>query len=212
MGQFIDLAGQRYGRLLVVSLARRDRRSYWNCRCDCGTERVLDNHVLRTGNTTSCGCMKRDQTIERLTTHGLAGTRYYNLWCGVVARCYNTNSVGFKNYGGRGIKMCRGWRNDPAAFVAWCKAQEPIPKGYTLDRRNNDGPYSPGNCRFASSIDQARNARSNIRVQINGRDMVLTEAAAKYSDISYRGVAMRVSRGWSPRDAVLTPRQRRATR
>lgn len=151
--QRVDLAGQRFGRLLVVSYAEtRKRRAYWNCLCDCGNAPVMLGKDLRSGHSQSCGCRERMK-------HGYQQHRFYYTYMGMMKRCYDQNHVGYQNYGGRGITVCDEWRQDIARFIAWCDSIEEIPTGHTLDRKNNDGNYEPGNCRFASKREQQLNSR-----------------------------------------------------
>lgn len=158
-----DIAGQRYGRFLVIKYAEtRKKKAYWLCRCDCGNERTIETACLRSGNSRSCGCLRNEVTVARNTKHGFAKKgrqhKYWRLWNSTRTRCYTPTDKSYYLYGGRGIVMCDEWQ-DAAAFVAWCQSQEPIPAGYSLDRRNVNGNYEPGNCRFASALTQSRNRR-----------------------------------------------------
>lgn len=110
-----DMAGKKFGKITVVDFAfkGKDGRDKWNCCCDCGKELVIDGKNLRTGNTKSCGCVRLEKAIARILTltktHGLKKTRLYRLWSGMKARCNNPNTVSYRLYGGRGIKVCNEW-------------------------------------------------------------------------------------------------------
>ena len=155
-----DITGQRFERWLVVRFSHvgNFQRSYWLCRCDCGTERIVARSLLQEGQSRSCGCLKRDVTIALKTTHGNnranKSTREYNSWVGLINRCKNQNQKSFKDYGGRGIKVCKKWRNSFAAFLA---DMGPRPVGTTLDRKNADGNYHKRNCRWATAMQQRHN-------------------------------------------------------
>ena len=108
MGKFIDLTGQRFGRLVVVS--RADNSGYgkvmWLCQCDCGSKPVVVAGNLRSGTTQSCGCVHREKLGELNRTHGLSRSRIYYLWHGMRTRCNNENCASYIHYGGRGITVC----------------------------------------------------------------------------------------------------------
>lgn len=156
MAPFRDLVGEQFGRLTVVALVSRHRVSVWRLRCVCGNEIVAPSTVLGCGNTRSCGCFKLERNREVPFVHGQTRTPTYRSWSHAKERCYNPNTKNYPEYGGRGIRMCDEWRNNFAAFFAYIG---PKPRGYLLDRINNDGHYEPGNVRWVTHKESANNRR-----------------------------------------------------
>jgi hypothetical protein len=160
----IDIAGQRFGRLVVIRRTGTKRTSaVWLCHCDCGTNRHISGAALRSGNTQSCGCLHREAVIEsnrRKRRHGMAGTGTYRAWQDMKTRCTNSRRKCWNDYGGRGISICARWSNSFENFLADMGERPP---GLTLDRINNDDGYKPSNCRWATRLDQTHNRRPNPR-------------------------------------------------
>ena len=142
--------------------ANNRRHNVWLCRCDCGNEVEVIATDLTTGHTCSCGCLMRETASKTMTTHGKTGTRLNVVWQGMLARCNNQHHKSYKNYGGRGIKVCDEWL-DFTAFEEWAFANgydENAPRGQcTLDRIDNNGNYEPNNCRWADMKTQMQNQR-----------------------------------------------------
>lgn len=155
---FIDLTGNKYTRLTVIGFAgSRHRKSYWNCLCECGNEKIIRSDPLKDGSIRSCGCLNKEKTRERTTIHNGCGTPEYTSWQSMKARCYCKSAAEYPNYGGRGIIVCDRWKGSFINFLS-DMGKKPKPE-YSLDRINNDGNYESGNCRWASKTTQSRNTR-----------------------------------------------------
>lgn len=168
----IELAGRRFGRLTVIRQSDKYTvRPEWVCRCDCGSEVTVKGECLRTGGTRSCGCLKKEKSIERQTRHGFLANglrpKLYDVWEHIKQRCYNQNNEFFNRYGGRGIGMCDEWRNDFQAFISWAESNG-YKEGLTIDRIDNDGNYEPGNCRWVTNEQNCGRNSRNVKIECNG--------------------------------------------
>lgn len=197
MAKAKDLTGQIFGRLTVLECVGKNnsRHYFWRCRCTCGVEIVVQGSHLKSGNTQSCGCLQREKTGEANQTHGLSYSSVYHVWSHIKSRCFDLKHKQYKDYGGRGIKMYSAWIDNFQAFYDYVSKLEHFGEnGYTLDRINNDGNYEPGNLKFSTKSEQARNRRVTIFVEYNGEKMTLVDAAEK-SGISYQTLASRLKSG-----------------
>ena len=203
MWKVTDLTGQKFGRLTVIELLperNKVRNSIWRCKCDCGNEKLVTTALLNNGNTKSCGCIKIENPPRLI--HGKAGTSIYQKWHHMVLRCHNKDNKGYKDYGGRGITVCSRWKE---SFSNFYEDMGDCPEGKSLDRIDNNGPYSPENCRWATKETQQGNKRSNINVSIDGKEMCL-KAACRILNMDYNRVHARITKEkHSILEALTTP-------
>lgn len=149
--------GDTYHYLTFIrDLGTRKWSRWWLMKCTCGVKKEFLACHVKSGATKSCGCYKYSLAKGRLTTHGKSRTPTHNSWLNMLQRCMNDKHPSYKNYGGRGIKVCRRWRN---SFSNFFEDMGERPPGTTLERSNNDGNYSPSNCVWADRFKQAQNSR-----------------------------------------------------
>lgn len=190
-----DLTGKRFGRLTVLEHDYVDYNgiSFWRCICDCGNETVVRSTSLKNGMTKSCGCYRRDQSIQRSTKHGLCDHPLYIVWTDMKRRCHNENEPCWYRYGGRGITVCDEWINDFKTFYNWA-IEHGWESGSTLDRRDNDEGYNPYNCRFVDEVTQANNRSSNRLIKYSNETNTIAEWATIFN-INYFTLRARINRG-----------------
>lgn len=171
-------AGERFGRLTVTT-TRVPSQTHVECVCDCGTaHRVV---AYNWGRTRSCGCLQREEVARRSTIHGRSGTPSYTCWWNMIQRCSDPRNKYWLCYGGRGITVCDRW----TVFVHFYADMGDRPPGLTLDRIDNERGYFPGNCRWATPAEQARNKRPR---EPSGKRVLLTCSwcAAEFTRLAWR--------------------------
>lgn len=179
----LDLNGKVFGRLRVLSLYKIEKRlTYWECQCECGKKCFIKGVNLKTG-TMSCGCIRRERQRQSVMTHGQTInkkiTKVYSCWLSMKNRCYYEGSVQYKDYGGRGIKICEEWMDVRCGFINFYKHMGDCPsKNHTVDRFPNiNGNYEPGNVRWALPYDQARSRRNNVWLEYEGEMKIIKDWA-----------------------------------
>lgn len=204
--------GDTFGRLEVIAGPVQKRRANgntyreWTCRCTCGKETPVPASYLTSGNTTSCGCRKRQALEEAWERKKLANrphlTPGYRSWEAMRHRCSNPNASDYAYYGGRGIKICERWRS----FDAFIEDMGPRPSPrHTIERNEVNGDYEPGNCRWATRLEQMSNVRSNNRLEVNGELLHLAEVARR-SGVNQGTIYSRLKAGWKLDEALSLPR------
>jgi len=204
----MDMTSQVFGRLTVIAVSTekvKQNKIFWECLCECGNVVVIDGSHLRTGNTKSCGCFKIDRLKAAKTVHGMCNTPTYSSWEHMRCRCNNPNSNYFADYGGRGITVCERWLK----FENFYKDMGDRPsQGHTLGRIDNNGPYSPENCRWETVSQQQSNRRNTRFLTYNGKTQTLTEWSLEIG-IPYGTLRSRIDQyGWSVEESLTTPLMR----
>lgn len=198
-----DMVGMVFGRLTVVNMESRNYRgrAIWNCICTCGNTAEVLGDYLRSGDTKSCGCFKSDNAKSLYTKHGKEPKSEYRIWYHLRSRCNNVSDAAYKNYGGRGIKVCDRWQGDNG-FVYFLAdmGKKPSPK-HSIDRVNNGGNYEPGNCRWATMKEQQNNRTNNRIIEYNGFKGTVSQAADNFN-IKYNILRLRIGRGWEIERAI----------
>jgi hypothetical protein len=210
MSRMIDLTGRKFCRLLVLAAvgarttAGGQRKTTWQCLCECGSRVVVDGCSLKTGGTKSCGCLKHDRSRAMLTKHGhrsgASPSQTYSSWRGMIGRCTDTKHVAWKYYGGRGITVCDRWRD----FRRFLEDMGERPPCTTIDRINGNGNYCKDNCEWTTQKQQTRHTRRNVTVTLGTETRCLSEWI-EILGLNAHTVRDRVRRGWSP-DRALTER------
>lgn len=195
-----DLTGQKFYRLTVVA-KHPDRSSsakvQWSCVCECGTAVVTNTGALTSGNTKSCGCQRADAAREnglKRATHGMSGTPEYKTWQSMRDRCQNPKAEQYSNYGERGIQVCERWNDSFENFYQDMGAR-PAPN-LSIDRREVNGDYEPGNCRWADSKTQSNNRRTNKYHCFQGEMLTVSEVARRL-DIPVATLSARLRYGYT---------------
>lgn len=169
-----DLTNKVFGKLTAIKVVGRNKHKslIWECLCECGNKCYPTSNSLLSGNTKSCGCVRRKKNSEKMKkanfTHGKTYTRLYNIWCAMKGRCYRHTNDHYSSYGERGIEVCNEWKNDFQSFYDWA-----INNGYnenlTIDRIDNNKGYSPENCQWLSFSENTRKQRRTVFISVDGK-------------------------------------------
>lgn len=202
MSKKAEMIGKKFGKLTPIEEGgHMGGLLAYKCQCDCGNIVTVRGPSLRSGNTTSCGCVHKAMVGNLNKTHGLHNRPEYSVWQNMITRCTNQSTNCFHRYGGRGISVCDEWRN----FEQFYADMGDRPDGMTLDRIDNNGPYSKENCRWATIGEQARNTRRTQLVEYKGKTQCLKDWANEVG-IAYNTLRKRfVIYNWPFEKAITTP-------
>lgn len=199
----IDLVGQKFGHLTVIKYfgKTKSRKILWECKCDCGNPNttIVTGSNLKTGNTISCGCIRKQRLLNSVTKHNERHTKLYGVWCSMKSRCQNPNNASYKNYGGRGICVCEEWQNY-TNFMQWSK-ESGYKENLSIDRIDVNGNYEPFNCRWVDMKTQANNTRQNKYVLYNNKNLTVTQ----WEEETKNPVGQRLKQGLSVEQAITLP-------
>ena len=204
MPKFIDLTGQQFGKLTVVARANNvGRQPAWVCKCECGAIKVVTGSNLKHGNVRSCGCLWKEvvpaNNKEQNTRHGESGSKLHKAWCSMRYRCHNPNCKSYKNYGGRGITICKEW-DSYEVFRDWALANG-FASDLSIDRIDVNGNYEPSNCRWVSAKTQSNNTRKNHYLTCAGETHTIAEWSA-ITGIKWQTIKARINMGWTVEDTL----------
>lgn len=200
----LELTNQKFGRLTVLKRnpVSYGTRSRWDCICECGKTTTVIGSKLMNNHTRSCGCFHHERFTQSCITHGMRQSDEYNIWCGIKSRCTNPNHDAYDRYGGRGITICDKWKNSFPEFYL-DMGERPGPE-YSIERKENDKGYEPGNCYWATKTEQANNRRSNVFHTYNGITKTISEWAREYR-IPDHVLRKRLYAGWDFEKAIAIP-------
>lgn len=192
------LEGLRFGRLVASHREGEGKRIKWVCACDCGNSMSTTYTCLTSGDTKSCGCLKRERTASMGRALPGRDAVEYKTWIAIKGRCYNQSHQDYPKYGGRGIRVSKAWLQSYEQFL---RDMGPRPKGLSIDRIDVNGDYEFGNCRWATSETQSNNKRTNRYIEYEGLTLTVSQWA-KRQGMTKQCLIMRLNAGWSVESAL----------
>lgn len=207
MAKYKDLTGMKFGRLRVIKDIGRTKQGnvLWLCQCDCGNQVKVNSDCLIQGKTKSCRCFRKSNYLKTFVTHGLSKTRLYEIWWGMKKRCFYPKAKFYKDYGGRGVTIAHEWL-DFATFYSWAM-ENGYSEGLTIERKDVNGNYEPGNCKWIPLTKQMRNTRSNHLITYQNQTRCMTEWA-EIMNLKVETLFHRLKSGWDIEKALTQPLRR----
>lgn len=193
---------KKFGKLSILSVSHKNEHSivFVNVNCDCGNSKTVRLSDIKSGRTTSCGCHNKEVRANRLKTHGETGSNLHFIWLGMKDRCNNSKNKSFSRYGGRGIRVCNEWQSSYELFSSWARSKG-YKVGLSLDRIDNNKGYSPNNCRWADSFQQANNKRNNKWLTFRGKTQTESQWARELG-IDQRRLNYHLRKGRSLQETI----------
>lgn len=211
MKDYQEFIGQRFGRLVVIKFDRKDKQGVWFlCQCDCGNIKLTTLDRLRYGDTSSCGCLRRELLAKKNHENrkwDIKNKRLMQIWRGMKQRCYSPNSEAYSYYGGKGVKICDEWL-DFQVFQDWA-----LSHGYqdnlTIDRHDANKDYCPENCSWETQLTQVNHLSSTKWLTYKGKTQSLADWCRELNLDYFRTKARLNSCGWSVEDAFEQPKYKK---
>lgn len=194
--RFKIIKGMKFGKLTAISpfKKRGTRGTFWRCQCECGNSATAYSSHLKYGYRNSCGC-----NIGGPKKHGRSHSVEYRTWSRMKERCYNPNNRRYRHYGGRGIEVCKRWKDSFTQFLL-DMGMRPGPK-YTLERIDNNGNYEPSNCKWADYYEQNNNRSLNRHVAMDDVQLTVSQAS-RLTGIPHATILSRLDAGYSDKEAI----------
>lgn len=201
MGKFLEVQGCKSVYLTALRVSHKNKYGeyMWECLCKCGKKTYVKGSDIKWKRIKSCGCYRNEVTSKRTKKHGMSQSDIYNIWCHIKARCYRKSCISYKNYGGRGIKMCNRWKRFDNFYDDMNKTYK---KGLTIERVDVNKGYNINNCIWIPFEEQSKNTRRTVYLTCRGKKL----SAIEWSKISGTKVSIilaRKKRGWDIYDAIF---------
>lgn len=207
-----NMKGRKIGRLYFKEyIGLLNHHALWLCQCDCGNECIVNASAVKSGTTSSCGCLRHEMLMEKNYKHNCAYLPIYRNYYNMLRRCSDPKDSHYYCYGGRGITVCEEWSNKDSGFISFYEwainngyKEEILSNGknkWTLDRIDVDGNYEPSNCRWATIKQQANNKRNNVFVEYDGKKYSIAEFSERFN-LNYATTLARHHKGWTPSELV----------
>lgn len=212
MAKIIDMENKKFNHLTVIRKSHQDKRGewFWICKCDCGNETIASGYKIRSGHTKSCGCVQEEHRKEGFhKRHGMTDTKLYIIWENMRRRCYYSKNNMYKNYGGRGIRVCDEWKDDFEPFMKWAQ-ENGYKEGLSIERIDVNGNYEPSNCKWITPKEQYLNRTDSHLITAFGKTQTIKEWADE-SGLNYDTIERRINQyGWTAEEAVTVKPHKRA--
>lgn len=199
-----DHTNEKHGRLTVIKFYKRENnKTYWQCECECGNRLVIPITYLTSGDTKSCGCLRKETSAQRQRKKAyIKNHRLYSIWIDMKRRCYNKDRNNYIYYGAKGVKVCEEWKKDFRNFQDWA-----LKNGYkdnlTIDRIDYNRNYQPDNCRWVTIFEQNNNLSSNHKICYEWKIYPSMSSFCRENKLNYNKFKQRIGNGYTIQKAML---------